>query len=148
MTAPLTHDSSAAVPSVPVFNCVLHVAEPDAAGTIIARAANLSGIAGQGRTQREAIAAAASRGQGLIFTGPAGINDAGCRSLGYGLVVETTGASRAEPVDAREMVYVTFAPGPETRSFTPQANPGTCSFTERKCSITVTFASSSVTRSK
>ena len=60
MTAPLPHDSSAAVPSVPVFNCVLHVAEPDAAGMIIARAANLSGIAGQGRMRREAIAAAVS----------------------------------------------------------------------------------------
>ena len=60
MTAPLPHDSSAAAASVPVFNCVLHVAQADAAGIIMARAANLAGIAGRGRTQREAIAAAVS----------------------------------------------------------------------------------------
>jgi hypothetical protein len=41
-----------------VFNCVLHVAEADATGNVIARAANLSGIVGRGRTQREAIASA------------------------------------------------------------------------------------------
>jgi hypothetical protein len=58
MTAPLPHNSAAAVPSVPVFNCVLHVAQADTTGIFIARAANLGGVAGQGRTQREAIAAA------------------------------------------------------------------------------------------
>jgi hypothetical protein len=58
MSAPLPHDFSAAVPPVPVFNCVLHVAEADAAGIITARAANLIGIVGEGRTKRQAIASA------------------------------------------------------------------------------------------
>jgi peptidoglycan/xylan/chitin deacetylase (PgdA/CDA1 family) len=58
---------------------------------------------------REAIASATARGQGLIFTGAAGINDAGCRPLGYGLIVEASGAARVERLEPREMVYVTFA---------------------------------------
>ncbi len=44
--------------------------------------------------------------------------------------------------------YVTFAPGPAMRSFTPQAKPGAVRLHERKCSITVTFANSSATRSR
>jgi hypothetical protein len=45
-------------PSVPVFNCVLHVAPASAEGVVVARAANLAGIEGIGRSQREAIAIA------------------------------------------------------------------------------------------
>ena len=44
--------------------------------------------------------------------------------------------------------YVTFAPGPAMRSFTPQAKPGAVGLHDRKCSITVTFASSSATSSR
>jgi hypothetical protein len=60
---------------------------------------------------REAIDMAGSRGQGLILTGSAGINDAGCRRIGYGLVVAATGASRVEPLEQRPMVYVTIPYG-------------------------------------
>ena len=60
---------------------------------------------------REAIDLAGSRGQGLIVTGAAGVNDAGCRQIGYGLVVGLTGASRVEHLDDRSMVYVTIPYG-------------------------------------
>jgi peptidoglycan/xylan/chitin deacetylase (PgdA/CDA1 family) len=60
---------------------------------------------------REAIDMAGSRGQGLIMTGAVGLNDAGCRHLGYGLVVAVTGASRVEPLEQRPMVYVTIPYG-------------------------------------
>jgi peptidoglycan/xylan/chitin deacetylase (PgdA/CDA1 family) len=60
---------------------------------------------------REAIEMAGARGQGLILTGSVGVNDAGCRRLGYGLVVAVTGASRVAPLDARPMVYVTIPYG-------------------------------------
>lgn len=55
---------------------------------------------------REAIEAAAGNGQGLIVSGPTGTLDAGCRSIGYGLIVGMTGASRAVVVRDRPMVYV------------------------------------------
>jgi peptidoglycan/xylan/chitin deacetylase (PgdA/CDA1 family) len=57
---------------------------------------------------RELIARATARGQGLIVTGVAGTHDAGCREIGYGLITELTGASRAEMLEPREMVYVTI----------------------------------------
>ena len=60
---------------------------------------------------REAIEAATRRGQGVILTGPAGLYDAGCRSLGYGLIVEMTGAARAEVLEPRGMVYVVLPSG-------------------------------------
>ncbi|MDQ3672934.1 MAG: polysaccharide deacetylase family protein, partial [Gemmatimonadota bacterium] len=60
---------------------------------------------------REAIDMAGTRGQGLIVTGLAGVNDAGCRPLGYGLIVALTGASRAEPLEKRQAVYVTIPSG-------------------------------------
>ena len=60
---------------------------------------------------REAIEMAGARGQGLIVTGLAGINDAGCRPLGYGLIVSLTGASRAERLEKRSAVYVTIPSG-------------------------------------
>lgn len=55
---------------------------------------------------REAIDRAGARGQGLIVAGPVGTHDAGCRAIGYGLVVAMTGASRAEVLRDRPMVYV------------------------------------------
>lgn len=60
---------------------------------------------------REAIDLAGARGQGLIVTGAAGVNDAGCRQIGFGLVVALTGASRVEHLDDRPMVYVTIPYG-------------------------------------
>jgi peptidoglycan/xylan/chitin deacetylase (PgdA/CDA1 family) len=60
---------------------------------------------------REAIDLAGARGQGLILTGAAGLYDAGCRRIGYGLVVAVTGASRVEPLESRPMVYVTIPYG-------------------------------------
>ncbi|HEX5105306.1 MAG TPA: hypothetical protein VFV87_15910 [Pirellulaceae bacterium] len=43
---------------VPVYNCVVHVAPPDAEGIVVARVANLPGLEGRGKTEREALAAA------------------------------------------------------------------------------------------
>jgi peptidoglycan/xylan/chitin deacetylase (PgdA/CDA1 family) len=60
---------------------------------------------------REAIELAQSRGQGVIVTGRAGLYDAGCRSIGYGLIVGLTGASRAAVLDPRGMVYVVLPAG-------------------------------------
>ena len=59
----------------------------------------------------EAIAYAKAHGQGLIITGQAGVEDAACRPLGYGFIVGMTGASRAERLDGRDMVYVTVPSG-------------------------------------
>ena len=46
---------------VPVFNCVVNVAPPGAEGTVVARVANLHGLEGRGRSEREALAQAAAR---------------------------------------------------------------------------------------
>jgi predicted RNase H-like HicB family nuclease len=42
--------------NVPVFNCVVHVAPPDADGAVVATVANLPGLIGRGRSEREALA--------------------------------------------------------------------------------------------
>ena len=60
---------------------------------------------------RAAIEAADARGQGLIVTGLAGLYDAGCRSLGYGLIIGLTGASRAQVIEPRSMMYVVLPAG-------------------------------------
>ena len=60
---------------------------------------------------RQLIDGAGARGQGVILTGLTGINDGGCRPLGLGLVVDVTGASRAAPLESRQMVYVTIPAG-------------------------------------
>lgn len=71
---------------------------------------------------REAIDAATARGQGLILTGLAGVNDAGCRSIGYGLIVGLTGAERVEVLEPRAMVYVVLpAGGPLAADIPPGA---------------------------
>jgi peptidoglycan/xylan/chitin deacetylase (PgdA/CDA1 family) len=71
---------------------------------------------------REAIEAAGARGQGLIVTGMAGVSDAGCRAIGYGLVIGLTGASRAEVLRDRPMVYVSIpGDGPLSADIPPGA---------------------------
>ena len=60
---------------------------------------------------RAAIDAATRRGQGVILTGPAGLYDAGCRSIGYGLIVGMTGVARAEVLEPRGLVYVVLPSG-------------------------------------
>lgn len=39
----------------PVFNCIVHVARADSTGMVVARVANLAGIEGRGKSEREAI---------------------------------------------------------------------------------------------
>lgn len=71
---------------------------------------------------REAIETAGQRGQGLVVTGITGAFDAGCRPLGYGLVIGLTGASRAEVLGNRSMVYVSIpASGPLSADIPPGA---------------------------
>ena len=60
---------------------------------------------------REAIDGFAARGGGVIITGLTGVYDAGCRPIGYGLIVATTGASRADTLDSRPMTYLTIRAG-------------------------------------
>jgi len=71
---------------------------------------------------RAAMDAAGARGQGLIVTGRVGTHDAGCRALGMGTLIALTGASRAEPIGQRPMVYVTVpADGPLSADIPPGA---------------------------
>lgn len=71
---------------------------------------------------REAIESATARGQGVILTSLTGVYDAGCRRIGFGLIVGMTGASRAEVLDSRPMVYVTLpAGGPLAADLPPGA---------------------------
>jgi len=51
--------------AVPVFNCIVHVASA-ADGTIIARVANLAGIEGRGRSEREALAQAVAAFKAVV----------------------------------------------------------------------------------
>lgn len=78
---------------------------------------------------REALERAGARGAGIILSGSTGTYDAGCRSLGYGLIIGSTGATRAATVDRRAMTYVTLpAASPLTADIPPGAridlNPG------------------------
>ena len=77
----------------------------------------------------EAIEAITARGGGVLLTGLTGIHDAGCRPLGYGLIVGLTGASRADTLESRPMAYVTLPAGnPLTIDIPPGSridlNPG------------------------
>jgi peptidoglycan/xylan/chitin deacetylase (PgdA/CDA1 family) len=77
----------------------------------------------------EAIDAFAARGAGVVITGLAGVYDAGCRPIGYGLIVGVTGASRADTLETRPMTYVTLPAGsPLTVDIPPGSridlNPG------------------------
>lgn len=60
---------------------------------------------------RDAIDRAGARGQGLIITGAIGTKDARCRPIGYGLLVALTSAARVEPMEKRDIAYVTFPAG-------------------------------------
>jgi peptidoglycan/xylan/chitin deacetylase (PgdA/CDA1 family) len=78
---------------------------------------------------REAIDGFAARGAGVIITGLTGVFDAGCRPLGYGLIIGVTNASRADTLDSRPMAYVTVSAGsPLTADIPPGSridlNPG------------------------
>lgn len=78
---------------------------------------------------REAIDAVTARGGGVILTGLTGIDDGGCRPIGYGLIVGSTGASRADTLESRPMTYVTLPAGsPLTIDIPPGSridlNPG------------------------
>jgi len=44
-----------APPNVPVFNCVVNVAPPGADGIVVATVANLAGLSGRGKSEREAL---------------------------------------------------------------------------------------------
>ncbi|HEY2375299.1 MAG TPA: polysaccharide deacetylase family protein [Gemmatimonadaceae bacterium] len=77
----------------------------------------------------EAIDGFAARGAGVIITGLTGVYDAGCRPIGYGLIVGSTGAARADTLDSRPMAYVTIPAGsPLTVDIPPGSridlNPG------------------------
>ena len=77
----------------------------------------------------EAIDAVTARGGGIVLTGLTGIHDAGCRPIGYGLIVGLTGASRADTLESRPMAYVTLpADNPLTIDIPPGSridlNPG------------------------
>ena len=45
-----------APPGVPVFNCVVNVGPPGPDGTVEAAVANVPGLVGRGRSEREALA--------------------------------------------------------------------------------------------
>jgi peptidoglycan/xylan/chitin deacetylase (PgdA/CDA1 family) len=77
----------------------------------------------------EAVDAITARGGGVVITGLTGIHDAGCRPIGYGLIVGLTGASRADTLESRPMAYVTLpADNPLTIDIPPGSridlNPG------------------------
>jgi peptidoglycan-N-acetylglucosamine deacetylase len=78
---------------------------------------------------REALERAGARGAGVILSGSTGTYDAGCRPLGFGLIIASTGASRAATVERRDMTYVTLpAASPLAADIPPGArldlNPG------------------------
>jgi peptidoglycan/xylan/chitin deacetylase (PgdA/CDA1 family) len=78
---------------------------------------------------REGLERAAVRGQGVILTTSAGVNDGACSRVGYGLIVATTGAARADTLESRDMVYVTIPGGAALGTDLPpgariEVNPG------------------------
>lgn len=60
---------------------------------------------------REAVEDVTARGGGVILTALTGIDDAGCRPIGFGLIVGGTNASRADTLESRPMTYVTLPAG-------------------------------------
>jgi peptidoglycan/xylan/chitin deacetylase (PgdA/CDA1 family) len=82
-----------------------------------------------GVATREALERAAVLGQGVILTAAAGLYDGGCSYVGYGLIVALTGATRADTLESRAMVYVTIPGGSPLGTDLPPAtrievNPG------------------------
>ena len=53
-------------PDVPVFNCVVIVSPRDAEGMVSARAAELAGIAGRGKSEREALSQVVAQFKDLV----------------------------------------------------------------------------------
>jgi hypothetical protein len=45
-----------APPNTPVFNCIVNVASQNADGLVVATVANLAGLEGRGKSEREALA--------------------------------------------------------------------------------------------
>jgi peptidoglycan/xylan/chitin deacetylase (PgdA/CDA1 family) len=70
---------------------------------------------------REALERARARGAGIILTGSTGTYDSGCRALGYGLIVGSTGATRVATIERRDMTYVTL---PASSPLTADVPPG------------------------
>ena len=65
-----------------------------------------------GRDARHALELATRRGVGLVVTWLSGVRDGGCRRVGYGLIAQTSGATRLDTLDAaRAECYVTFLRG-------------------------------------
>lgn len=65
-----------------------------------------------GRDARHALDRATRRGVGLVVTWLSGVRDGGCRRVGYGLIAQTSGATRLDTLDAsRAESYVTFLRG-------------------------------------
>ena len=58
MTGPSPIKHAQALAPVPVFNCVVHVAPPDAEGIVVARVVNLAGLEARGKSEREALSQA------------------------------------------------------------------------------------------
>jgi hypothetical protein len=78
---------------------------------------------------REGLDEAAAQGKGIILTAAAGLFDGGCARVGYGLIVATTGAGRADTLESRKMVYVTIPGGSVLGADLPpgarmEVNPG------------------------
>jgi peptidoglycan/xylan/chitin deacetylase (PgdA/CDA1 family) len=65
-----------------------------------------------GRDARHALDVAVRRGTGLVVTWLGGVRDGGCRSVGFGLITEVSGASRLDTLESgRTDCYVTFLRG-------------------------------------
>ena len=60
---------------------------------------------------RSAMLGAASQRRGVIFTGLTGTRDAGCRSVGYGLLASLTRATRADTLPSGASPFVTVPAG-------------------------------------
>lgn len=55
-----------APPNVPVFNCVVNVGPPGLDGLVEATVANLPGVVGRGRSEREALAQVVPQFKALV----------------------------------------------------------------------------------
>ena len=63
-------------------------------------------------TTFDAIAGAVRGGRGVLLTRHSAVRDAGCTSLGAGVVIGLTGATRLDTLEARDDAYVVFPAGP------------------------------------
>jgi hypothetical protein len=79
---------------------------------------------------RQAIETAANAGRGVVVTALTGNRDIGCRDIGFGFIVGSTGSARAQLLGARASLYATFPAGsPLSTGIPPGArlelSPGT-----------------------